>query len=130
MYPGDRRGNNSRPHAKTAMAWAWQGVARFARLSLRGDAVATFAFFQSQLLANATIRESALRLSKTAKQVWRVGGFATNFSSGFVKFSRGGSRSRVLFLEVVAKCSLILSDDNTCLELPQSNAKCSNKKAS
>ena len=36
VYPGGRRGNNYRPHAETATIWAWQGVARFARHSVRG----------------------------------------------------------------------------------------------
>ena len=41
-YPGSRRGNNSRPHAKIATASAWQGVARFARHSLRGGSRGKF----------------------------------------------------------------------------------------
>ena len=36
VYPGGRRGNNSRPHAKIATASPSQGVAREARHSLPG----------------------------------------------------------------------------------------------
>ncbi len=36
VYPGGQRGNNARPRAKIATASAWQGVARFARHSVRG----------------------------------------------------------------------------------------------
>ena len=42
VYPGGRRGNNSRPHANIATGSAWQGVARFACHSLRGGCRGSF----------------------------------------------------------------------------------------
>ena len=50
---GGRRGNNSRPHAKTATGSAWQGVARFARHSLRGGSRGNFCM-GARIVATAT----------------------------------------------------------------------------
>ena len=64
MYLGGRRGNNSRPHAKTATGCAWQGVARLPARGMpwqflregenccHGDRLGTQASVQ---LANTTI---------------------------------------------------------------------------
>ena len=50
---------------------------------------------------------------KVGKRAPKVGGFAAHFACGFLEFWRGGTRSRIVFLEVFAKCSLFLSDNNT-----------------
>ena len=42
----------------------------------------------------------------------KVGGFAAHFACRFFEFWRGGTRSRIVFLEVSAHWPLILSDDN------------------
>lgn len=52
----------------------------------------------------------------------QVGGFADNFTCGFSKFGRGGTRSRISFRVVFAKFSLVLSDENTTA-LPSSQIR-------
>ena len=42
VYPGGRRGNNSRPHAKIATTSAWQGAVRFEKRKRVGAAALGF----------------------------------------------------------------------------------------
>ena len=51
--------------------------------------------------------------SKIKNRAPKVGGFAAHFACGFFEFWRGGTRSRIVSLEVFARRPLILSDDNT-----------------
>ena len=66
MYPGGRRGNNSRSHAKNDTGPAWQEVARFARHSLRGRSRDNFCA-GARIVATATawIHRGSVRLAKT-----------------------------------------------------------------
>ena len=52
-------------------------------------------------------------LQESKKGEPKVGGFAAHFACGFFEFWRGGTRSRIVYLEVFAKFSLILADDNS-----------------
>ena len=45
------------------------------------------------------------------KRAPKVGGFAAHFACGFFELWMGGTRSRIVFLEVFARGPLILSDD-------------------
>ena len=54
-------------------------------------------------------RVPPLHLEKRAP---KVGGFAAHIACGFFEFWRGGTRSRIVFLQVFARWPLILSDDN------------------
>ena len=58
----------------------------------------------------AQARSTPPRLEKRAP---KVGGFAAHFACGFFEFWRGGTRSRIVFLEVFARWPVILSDDTT-----------------
>ena len=56
---------------------------------------------------------SAFHPSKNSKKgVPKVGGFAAHFACGFFECWKGGTRSRIVFLEVFARGPLTLSDDN------------------
>ena len=50
--------------------------------------------------------------AKLEKPARKVGGEAAHFWCPFFEFWRGGTRSRIVFLEVFARWPLILSDDN------------------
>ena len=54
-------------------------------------------------------RSTPPKLKKRAPQ---VGGFAAHFACGFFEFWRGGTRSRIVFLEVFARGPLITAHDN------------------
>ena len=59
------------------------------------------------------MRERVPTFQTSKKRTPKVGGFAAHFACGFFDFWRGGARSRIVFLEVLARRPLSLSDDNT-----------------
>ena len=63
VYPGGRRGNNSRPHAKIATASPSQGVAREARHSLPGGPRGNFCV-GARIVATATMGYTGLRSAR------------------------------------------------------------------
>ena len=66
VYPGGRRGNNSRPPAKIATGSAWQGVAPFARHSLRGGGRGNFCV-GVRIVATATARLGTQGVGSTSE---------------------------------------------------------------
>ena len=50
-----------------------------------------------------------------------MGGCAAHFACGLFEFWRGGTRSRIVFLQVFARRPLILSDENTFFVRPQTD---------